>query len=306
MANVDEVYATFASFGLIADDSRKTAATALAVNQHAGALNRLLQFGESSKTTKTRGSFGEGSTPQVSSAILSNMHPEIALPMERAEIGNHVGCTKERILFYTAEPVPPHSPLPAEYKLPEGFAAWTWAELDHDMASLCGLRALLADPDAAKQAEEEGQLARAQPDSAHIPEPNPDDVDMDHGVVFLPDAAGYELKLPDGVRARWRYRLEPGEMKSALAEFRVGNRDVPLPAEHNLEVAAKRVLEFFVPHTKLVFDNSAKKLFATQRTKSSIQAILATDTSSLLLRGSIFRFFFRVVFSVGPFLCFII
>lgn len=198
--------------------------------------------------------------------------------MERAEIGNHVGCTKERILFYTAEPIAPHSPVPAEYKLPENFVAWAWAELDHDMASLCGLRALLADPDAAKQAEENGELSRApEPDSMHAPQPNPDDADKARGVVFLPDEVGYELKLPDGVRTRWRYRIEPGEAKVALAEFRVGNRDVPLLPEHNVEDAAARVLQFFLPHTKLVFDDHAKKLFATLRTKSSVQATLATD-----------------------------
>ena len=47
---------------------------------------------------------------------------------------------KERILFYTAEPVPPHSPLPAEHMLSDGYVAWVWAELDHDMASLCDLQ----------------------------------------------------------------------------------------------------------------------------------------------------------------------
>lgn len=101
--------------------------------------------------------------------------PEIALPVERAEIGNHVGCSKERILFYTAEPVPPHSPLPAEHMLSDGYVAWVWAELDHDMASLCDLQTLLADPDDAKQAELEGQLARApQTDSTHThPSPEP-------------------------------------------------------------------------------------------------------------------------------------
>ena len=40
--NVDEVYATFASFGLINDDSRRTSASLLAVSQYAGQLNSFL------------------------------------------------------------------------------------------------------------------------------------------------------------------------------------------------------------------------------------------------------------------------
>ena len=49
------------------------------------------------------------------------------------------------------------------------------------------------------------------------------------------------MKLPDGVRTRWRYRIEPGEGNVAMAEFRIGNRDVPLPPEHSLADAATRV-----------------------------------------------------------------
>ena len=66
------------------------------------------------------------------------------------------------------------------------------------------------------------------------------------------------MKLPDGVRTRWRCRIEPGEGNVAMAEFRVGNRDVPLPPEHSLADAATRVLRFCLPHTKIIFDDSAK------------------------------------------------
>ena len=99
------------------------------------------------------------------------------------------------------------------------------------------------------------------------------------------------MKLPDGVCTRWRYRIEPGEGNVAMAEFRVGNRDVPLPPEHSLADAATRVLCFCLPHTKIIFDDSAKTLFATLRTQSSVQATLATDARSFF---SLFR---------GPFLC---
>ena len=253
-----------------------------------GELNRLLQFGECSRTTKTSGTFGEGATPPVSSSIMANMHPEVALPMERAEIGNHVGRTKERIMFYTAEPIPPHSPLPPEYILADGHAPWVWAELDPDMASLCGLRSLLADPDAAEKAVEEGKLARASNDNEALGQLNPDDADVARGVRFLPNAAGYEMKLPDGVKTRWRYRIEPGQAAIATAECRMGDRDVPLPPQHALQPAAERVLRFFPPHTTLLFDESAKKLFATMRTQSSVLATLATDAYHCLFHVSCF------------------
>ena len=279
MANIDEAYATFQAFGLLSDDARKTAAASLVVNQHAGALNRLLQFGEASKTTRSRGNFGEGATPKISSCIMSNMHPEIAVPMDRAEIGNHVGCTKERIFFYTAEPVSPHSSLPADYILPPGHTAWVWAEMDPDMAQLCGLRALVADPEGGALAEQEGNLCRASDDTGGVFETSEEDaLEEARGVVFMPDAAGYDMKFPDGVSSRWRYRIEPGDSKVAIMECRVGNRDIPLPQQHDVRAGAKSVLEFFGPHTRLVFDASAQRLFAAVRTQCSVQATLATDS----------------------------
>ena len=110
---MDEVYATFADFGLLQEDAgkKKQTGSASAVNQHAGTLNRFIQFGEVSRATRTAGNYGEGAVPAVSFALLANMHPEIAVPMERGEIGSHNGATKERILIYTAPRVQPR-PIP--------------------------------------------------------------------------------------------------------------------------------------------------------------------------------------------------
>ena len=63
MINADEVYAAFQAFGLIQEEHRRGAAVALCVNQHCGALNRLLQWGECSRSTRSAGSFGGGKTP---------------------------------------------------------------------------------------------------------------------------------------------------------------------------------------------------------------------------------------------------
>ena len=79
------------------------------------------------------------------------MHPEIAVPMDRGALGSR--ATKERILFYTGRPVPPHSAIPSAYVLPESHDPWAWAELDQDMAELLGMTELLGDPEAASHAQ---------------------------------------------------------------------------------------------------------------------------------------------------------
>lgn len=271
MANPDEAYAQFSAFGFTHDDSRRGgAAGALAVNQHAGAVNRLLQYGECSKTTRSRGSFGTGSTPPVSSAFMGNMHPEVWVPMDRGEIGNHVGATKERILAYTAEPVQPHSPLPSEYDVPSGHNRWTWAELDEDMAELCGLSDLLADPVAAGIAADQGILEHVSAE-----EIDNDSVEEDETLVCVPDANGYKFTLPDGVESRLRYTYR-GDVP--VAEFRVGNRDIPLPEGHDLAEASQRVLHFFrKSHAEIDFDDFARKLLATVKTHSAVKATLASE-----------------------------
>ena len=122
LANVDEVYAFFQDFGLVQEDGKRRGSSnaQCAVNPHAGTLNRFLQFGECSRTTKTAGTYGEGVVPPVSFALGGNMHPDVAIPMERGEVGNHTGALKERILFFTAPRVQPHEGIPDDYELPEG------------------------------------------------------------------------------------------------------------------------------------------------------------------------------------------
>ena len=111
LANIDEVYATFSEFGLVQDNnSRKQGSSSnlAAVNNHAGTFNRFLQFGECARATKTAGSYGGGHLEPVSFGMGGNMHPGVGVPMERGEIGNHTGCTKERFLMFAAPRVQPH------------------------------------------------------------------------------------------------------------------------------------------------------------------------------------------------------
>eukprot|EP00439_Symbiodinium_sp_Y106_P005156 s7036_g1.t1 len=79
------------------------------------------------------------------------MHPEIFIPMERGLVGGHTGQTKERLMAYSASPVPPHAPIPDDYVAPAGFEKWVWAELDQELAVMCGLQSVIGDPEAAKR-----------------------------------------------------------------------------------------------------------------------------------------------------------
>ena len=261
-ANTDEVYAPFAAFGLVRDEKARSSANALVVNQHAGTLNRLLQWGECARQTMSSGSYGGGLTRPVSFAWVGNIHPEIGVPMDRGDIGSHTGATKERLFIYTARPVPPHSEIPPEYDLPADHERWIWAELDDDMAELLGMGSLLGDPEAAERSE----LARPE-QGAEALRANAED--------YRPDETGYDFTLPDGVRSRLRYRRDGDKWN---AEFRVGNRAIELPAEHSLKEAAARVLNCFSSSGKTItLSAEAKKLMASLSTFASVKASIAVE-----------------------------
>ena len=83
-------------------------AVTLSENQLCGALNRLLQWSECSRSTRRADSFGGGKTPPVSVAWLRNMRLEVGVSMDPGDLGNQTGATKERFFFNTARPIPPY------------------------------------------------------------------------------------------------------------------------------------------------------------------------------------------------------
>ena len=61
--------------------------------------------------------------------------------------------------------------------------------------------------------------------------------------------------LPDGVQGRLRHDLSSG---APVAQFRVAHRDFPLPREHDLGEASKRVIrQFQKPKRHLKRDSAA-------------------------------------------------
>lgn len=200
----------------------------------------------------------------MSFAPLGNMRPEVAVPMKRAEVGNHVGATKERILFYTAPRVQPHEQLPEGLVLPDGVPAWAWVDLDMELAELAGLSDILGDPQLAEQSD----LTRASVPASSA---------ADRGDIgeFLPDAEGYVISLPDGVQTQLRYKIQNGMAK---AEIRSGSRRWALLPEHSLQVACSRVLTCFqTPSMKLSFSPLAAERFHSAQVLYNVKCAKASD-----------------------------
>ena len=218
LANIDEVYATFSEFGLVQDNNsckQGSSSNLAAVNNHAGTFNRFLQFGECARATKTAGSYGGGHVDPVSFGMGGNMHPGVGVPMERGEIGNHTGCTKERFLMFAAPRVQPHEDLPENYVMPDDVEKHLWVELDEELADMSGLGDAFADPEmyAARMKDQRADAPRQDVD--HVPDQS-----------YLPDEDGYVFLLPDGVESRLRWRTSGG---APVAEMRIANRSFAMP-----------------------------------------------------------------------------
>ena len=122
LANLDECYDFLTSFSLLsAEEGGKSDRKAAKINPYQSALNKLLQFGNSARATKTAGSYGEGDLRNgISFGVTSNIHPSTYIPMERGESGTHFAACKERFLVSTGRPVQPHQDLPGDFVMPPG------------------------------------------------------------------------------------------------------------------------------------------------------------------------------------------
>ena len=264
LGNIDEGYPFLIEFGLLEETRRRGSASASSgtPNPHAGTLNRFLQFGECARATRTAGVYGEGEVPSTSFSCIANIHPEVAVPMERGEMGNHTGQTKERLLMYGAPRVQAHEALPADFILPEGAARWVWIDLEEELATLSGLEEYFQDPELARRHE---KLVLASEES--------DAVGAE--VDFLPNAGGYVFTLPDGVESRLRWKIEVGV---PVAQIRISNRDFELPEEFSIVAASNRVLDrFSKKNRKIVRDDAAMNKAKSIQTLYSVKVAMAVD-----------------------------
>ena len=274
LVNLDEAYDFLQSFGLLSDDSKAGAKGGRGgVNPNQSALNKLMQYGQASRATKSCGSFGAAGSPTVSCGIASNLHPSQYAPMERGELGSHHAATKERATIATGRPVQPHGPLPADYQLPPGFDRFKWVPLMPDIAAVLELTEGASSPDDAARSWE-----RANPDPSAV------GGEVVGEATYLPDAHGFKVKLPDGVDSQVRFRLAPATDKPSgfEAEWRISNRDFPTPAAHNLQICAARVFKYFdKPHMKIGMAVAAKAAFQSYMGAYNVQGYLAREKGDI-------------------------
>ena len=86
LVNLDEVYDFFSQLGLCgpAEGGGGKSKNASGINPHQSTMNRLMQYGQASRATKTGGSYGEGAVGcSVSVGCTGNIHPSVYIPMER-------------------------------------------------------------------------------------------------------------------------------------------------------------------------------------------------------------------------------
>ena len=144
IANLDEVYPSFLSFGLIDGDSKAKGS----VNAHTSLLNRFLQTGGSSKITRTAGAYGGAGADTVSFSMIGNCHPTMALSMLEGETGSTVAAPHDRILFFTAPRVLPHEEVSESVEV--SGDRFVWSEFPAELAELAKIPVdILTDPERA-------------------------------------------------------------------------------------------------------------------------------------------------------------
>ena len=236
LVNLDEAYDLLMAFGLL-DDGKNTAKAKTTVNPWQSAFNKLAQYGQASRVTKTSGAYGKADAPTISGGISGNMHPSTYVPMERGDSGSHHAATKERILIGTGRPIQPHAALPEDYAMPDGHPRWKWVPLVKDVAEIMQLQEGAASPDEARKVW--GRVKAPTGAEAETEEM------VVHGKVYVPDDEGFRVVLPDRVPTQVRFRKDPRSTTGFRAEWRTANRSFPMPAPHSLATCVPRVTKYF-------------------------------------------------------------
>jgi len=274
LINLDEGYKFLRMLGLVRDKKgigRDGADTSIPPDA-ASEFNRLMQTGTSCLTTKTSGTFGEGEAPSISLGLVGNAHPWIVVPMLQGSIGVNHAAALERVLLVSARPVEPHSPVPKQLDLPPSFQRWVWPPLLQCNVEHLGLPTGVTNP-----ARAAALLAKARLDGQG---PGDSDDENEDDSLFVPDASGYHATLGDGVETRIRFRRHGDRL---LAEFRVPNRDVPIPLEQQEDAVARRVLEYFSePHVGLEFTQTGRLTFQGLTTAFTVQCAAARDANEVM------------------------
>ena len=273
LVNLDEAYDLLLSFGLLSDGD-KPAKQASKVNPHQSSFNKLIQYGQASRATKSCGAYGLGVTSLVTVGCDGNMHPSMYIPMEKGESGSHHAACKERFVVSTRRPVQPHEPLPSDYLMQPGEKRALWIPLPLPVAEVFGLADGML-PDIAKDL-----WPRVRSDGD---DPDPQDLDEhEQDCDFVPNASGYHVTLADGVSTQLRFRRDADEKSGYEAEWLISNRDFAVPPAHSLQRAVTRIVDYFAnPHQVIDFTPKAKKLMKSYQASFNVLSKLSRDGSEI-------------------------
>jgi hypothetical protein len=274
LVNLDEGYKFLKMLGLVVEKKggSRDVADHGAPPDAASEFNKLMQTGTASLTTKTSGSFGEGGSPAISLGIAGNAHPSMIIPMLRGKLGANHAAAAERVLMVSARPVDPHTPVPDFVEYPLGHARWKWPRLLHANVEHLGMKSAWMD---AQQAA--ALLQKARHDGQERCDSDDDNEEDAH---FVPDASGYRVELADGTPSRLRFRRVADR---AVPEFRVPNRDLPLPEQWRENVVVQRLTTYFdKPHMQIPMSAAAQLTLQGLSTAFTVQCSIARDAADVM------------------------
>ena len=233
----------------------------------ASELNKFLQTGISTMTTKTAGAFEQGDSPTISLRVSGNGHPSVIVPMLRGTYGNDAVAVSFRFLFSSGRPIEPYSSLPLSLTLPLSFKRWLWPKLLPCMVMPLGLPAGVHLWKAAENTFDKARLGDHKNDS--------DDEEPGADESMKPNKSGYVVTLVDGSSTRLRFQYDG---KQWVPELRTANRDIPIETGMDLQSMAKRVLAHFSkPHEEVPWKDEARLTFIGFQILFDAQCAVARD-----------------------------
>eukprot|EP00435_Cladocopium_sp_Y103_P051498 s847_g16.t1 len=235
----------------------------------ASELNRVLQSGRCCLQFKTGQSFGDDGAPCVNVVGIGNCHPSAFFRTLRQEVGSHHVAVLERFLLCSGRAVEAHASLPAALPLPEGFQPYKWSPLLESMVAMLGISANCL------------QLEYAVKELEPAPATEQDGEETDCGeATYLPSKRGLILFLGDGAESRLRFKqCHKGSHSFKMPEFRVANRDIPIPPGSDLATLSARVIKRFeVPNQVLHMSKDAQDLFSGFQASFGVQQAVLRST----------------------------
>ena len=207
--NLDEAYEFWDGLSLTGPArSDKDRATIV----HASTLNALVEIGKKRRATTTSASVARHLESSFHFRSLEMVIPAKVVPMDRAMVGNHTACTKERFIFCLDRAVARHAALPDDCELRDGATAWTWLPLTSQQAPVCKWSRFIDNP-----AEARTHLSEC------VPEESAQTTGEQEGVEFIAPG-GYKIEFPDDNESRLRFLVQPASDETFALNFKIPAR----------------------------------------------------------------------------------